>query len=184
MSKLKCKGILLACACAVLFAAAAHAHAQPRQPKGWRGITPLRSTHADVLRLAGKPETDKDSFSEYFSPGVELVRIVYADGKGCETGEWRVRRGTVLNVFVTPKKDNPPLLLSDLRLDLRKFKKTEGSGDVASHTLYTNEADGVIYEVTKWEGGEGFQVLSIQYVPAKRDRRLRCPRKRARSPRQ
>jgi hypothetical protein len=177
MGKLKVKGILIACACAVLFAAA-QAHAQTGRQRGWRGIAPLHSTRADVLRLAGKPETDKESFSEYFTPGVELVRIVYADGKGCATGEWRVPRGTVLNVYVTPKKDNPPLLLSDLRLDLRRFRKAEGSGDVGSHTLYTNEEDGVTYEVTKREGGEGLQVLSIEYGPAKRDRRLRCPRKR------
>jgi hypothetical protein len=166
-------GLLLALACAVLFAPA-HADAQTRRTKGWRGIVPLHSTHADVLRRVGKPAADKESYSEYDFEGVENVRLFYSDGKGCATGDWRVPRGTVLSIYVTPRKDNPPLRLSDLRLDLRRLRKEKGSGDVQARTIYKDERAGVTYEVFGEDAGPDAQVMSIQYGPASGDRRLRC----------
>ena len=177
MTKLKFKAGLCAFAFALaLFAP--HAGAQARQARGWRRVVPMRSTRAEVLRRLGKPHRGNATYSSYLFEGEENARIDYSDGKRCTAGgEWRVPRGTVLRIIVTPRRV-PALHLTDLNLDMRKFKKEAGSGDVQARTRYTDEAAGVTYEVFEHGSGpESGQVMSIEYGPTARDKRLRCPQK-------
>lgn len=61
------------------------------QSKGWRGIVPLHSTRADVIRLLGPPNLDGD----LYDLDNKTVHIEYSDGP-CEklrtpptsTGGW------------------------------------------------------------------------------------------------
>jgi hypothetical protein len=179
MRKLKLKAGLCAFAFAVAFFAS-HADAQARQARGWRRIVPMRSTRAEVLRRLGKPRRGNATYSSYEFEGEQDVRVDYSDGKRCSAGAaWRVPRGTVLRILVRPTRV-PALHLTDLHLDVRKFRKEEGSGDVQARTRYTDEAAGVTYEVYEHGGGpESGQVMSIEYGPTARDKRLRCPQTRA-----
>lgn len=174
MSKSQLKAGLCAFALALAFFAP-HADAREPQTRGWRRIVPMRSTRAEVLRRLGKPRRGNATYSSYEFEGEEDARIDYSDGKRCSAGgEWRVRRGTVLRVIVRPRRV-PALHLTDLNLDMGKFKKEEGSGDVQARTRYTDEAAGVTYEVFEHGSGpESGQVMSIEYGPTARDKRLRC----------
>lgn len=178
MMKLKSKAGLCAFAFALAFFVS-HADAQARQTRGWRRIVPMRSTRTEVLRRLGKPYRGNATYSSYVFKGEEDARLDYADGKRCSAGAtWRVPRGTVLRIFVQPKRV-PALHLTDLNLDMRRFKKEEGSGDVQARTRYTDEAAGVTYEVFEHGNGpESGQVMSIEYGPTAREKRLRCPQTR------
>jgi hypothetical protein len=76
--------------CLLLMASAASA-------KSWRGIEPLHSTRADVERLLGPPNVDRDL---YDFPG-ERTSIWYSDG-GCKAGlpsGWNVPKDTVVEIY-------------------------------------------------------------------------------------
>lgn len=177
MTKLKLK----ACLCAFAFALALfppHADAQA-QTRGWRRIVPMRSKRAEVLRRLGRPRRGNATYSSYTFEGKEDARIDYSDGKSCSAGAtWRVPRGTVLRIYVRPTQV-PALHLTDLNLDMRRLRKEEGSGDVQARTRYTDESAGVTYEVFEHgDAPETGQVMSIEYGPMARDKRLLCPNAR------
>src|SRR6476659_7763140 len=75
----------------------------------WRGIVPLRSTRADVVRLLGKP----NELGRYEVNG-ERADIIYSDGpcKGWHYSLEKVNckclvpKDTVLSIYVEP--DQPP----------------------------------------------------------------------------
>lgn len=136
--------------------------------KEWRGIVPLHSTRADVEQLLGLPaEPDKGLMSVYKLER-EVVIVEYAAGPPCGSDGfhiWQVPRGTVLSIRVASKAQ---LLFSDLHLDESKYKVTDG-GHVPGYSYYTNEIEGIQYEVT-----QGL-VMSTTYFPAAKDSHLRCP---------
>ena len=74
---------------------------------------------------------------------------------------------TVLTITVHPK---PVPRLSDLRLDLSKFKK-EQTGHIEKLVSYVSKEDGLSIEVDE----ERNIVLALEYSPAETDTRLRCP---------
>jgi len=154
---------LAACACLLLLLAPAAAEA-----KAWRRIVPLRTTRAQVERRLGKPRPRDRRY--HFRTESALVNYAHADG--CAGGaEWDVPRGTVLNILVTPKRR---LNLSSLRLDLSKFRKTT-AGDTTSRALYTNEEEGVTYDVFDAPGEYQGRVQSVTYGPTAADQHRRCP---------
>ena len=174
MHRLKAGLCALACAL-TFFAAQADAQTRHRQ-KGWRRIVPLHSTRREVQRRLGKARRGNASYSLYEFEGEEDARIYYSDGKRCTEGaEWKVPRGTVLRIFVQPRRE-PALHLTDLGLDMRRFRKEAGSGDVQARTRYTDDAAGVTYEVFEQGGPESGQVMGIEYGPSSRDKCLRCPK--------
>jgi hypothetical protein len=129
--------------------------------KEWRGVVPLRSTLADVVRLlgAGASGADRYEFDR------EEVEIFYSSRLPCSAGaEWKVTSDTVTGIWVYPR---PAPKLSDLRLDLSQYEKRERMGDVD----YTNGREGVSYVVR----GNG-TLRGIHYRPtAEDDARFRCP---------
>jgi hypothetical protein len=87
------------------------------QPNSWRGLTPLRSTRADVERRWGHSSSPCEC--SYFTEDKnEYVMIVYSDGH-CDSLGWNIPKDTVISISVTPRKDRP--LLSDLNVDLTKY---------------------------------------------------------------
>jgi hypothetical protein len=148
-----------------LFLAAGFLHAGE-----WRGITPLHSTRADVERLLGRPAKSSGVAFTYDTRG-ERVRVFYSAGL-CKEGSpqgYNVPQGTVLSFIVYP---NTKLLVSDLKLDMSKYKR-EHDPHVDGIVYYFNREEGVRLEArTLAEGGE--DVESITYEPAAADNHLRC----------
>jgi hypothetical protein len=81
-----------------------------QQPRGWRGIVPLRSTRADVVRLFGPPNIG----DHLYDVGDYRILFVYSNGP-CEKGEsgWNVPRDTVVSISLAPNKDFKVLGSSD-----------------------------------------------------------------------
>ena len=135
--------------------------------KEWNGIAPLHSTRADVERLLGPPVERDNELMSVYKLEREVVVVEYAAGPPCGTDGfhiWQVPRGTVLSIRVAPKAQ---LLFPDLHLDVSKYKVTDG-GHVPGYSYYTDETEGIQYEVT-----QGL-VMNITYFPAAKDNHLRC----------
>lgn len=132
------------------------------QQKGWRGIIPLRSTRADVIRLLGPPNIEGRLYE------LEGYRIFidYSDGP-CEKGRsgWNVPRDTVLRISLAPNED---LKFSDLQIDEKKYKKAK-DGELPDIFYYTNDQEGITISVSEGE------VRNIYYDPTSKDDHLRCP---------
>ena len=133
----------------------------PPPAKGWRGITPLRSTRADVERLLGPPESG--SGSAYATEG-ERVSITYSS-RPCDYG-WRVPPDTVISFFVYPKK---PPKLSDLNLDEKKYERRRSYHVETTHYYIDLEA-GINYTVES----PGDRVTGVEYYPPLRGEAPRC----------
>jgi hypothetical protein len=138
------------------------------EAKGWRGIVPLHSTRADVERSLGPPTEQRTEYSVLYRTENETLIISYARGLPCGVGEkysqWRVPRGTVESIFITPNMGSP---LSKLKIDESKYKKNSG-GDRPEDIYYTNDEEGESLRVFMNE------VMDITYSPAASDAHLRC----------
>jgi len=137
--------------------------------KEWHGIVPLHSSRADVERILG-PAKDptKEHVSKHETENEE-VTVEYSTGLPCGAGwpgVWRVPRGTVINIIVHPKKE---LRFADLHLDERQYKKTDNEGHGPPYFYYTDEKEGIQYEVI-----QGL-VMTTTYFHAAKDNNLRCP---------
>jgi hypothetical protein len=116
----------------------------------------------------GSPKDPNDQLSEYKTADNEKVTVMYASGPPCGTDgfhEWNVSRDTVIGIFVVPKN---ALQFSDLHLDERRFKRTDTAGHGPLYFYYTDEEEGLQYEVT-----QGL-VMMILYSPAAKDKSLHC----------
>ena len=139
--------------------------------KEWRGIVPLHSTREDVKRLLGPSPEPGEGFYEFEN---EVAVIQYSNGpckKGLPGG-WNVPRDTVISVDVMPR---PALLLAELNIDIKQFKKSVDP-KVPSIFYYTDEEDGVTFQVRE------DRVDAIFYKAAERDKHLRCPSKSIKAP--
>ena len=138
------------------------------EAKGWRGIVPLHSTRADVERLLGPPTEQRTEYSVLYRTENETLIISYARGLPCGIGEkysqWRVPRGTVERIFITPNMGSP---LSQLKIDESKYKKSSG-GHRPEDIYYTNDEEGESLRVFMNE------VMDITYSPAASDAHLGC----------
>jgi hypothetical protein len=136
--------------------------------KEWHGIVPLHSTRSDVERLLGPPRDPTKEDSSIYNTENEVVFIVYAVGPPCGpdgANMWQVPRGTVVGITLSPKAE---LRFSDLHIEESNYKITDG-GHVPGYTYYTDEKEGVKFEVTRGK------VMSITYFHSAKDNHLRCP---------
>ena len=136
----------------------------PASAKDWRGLVPLFSTRADVERLLGQPSKQSLLYISFYDLEKESLRIIYSYDPcvGGIGGAWNVPRGTVLEIRVNLKKEQP---LGDFKLD--GYKKVDDP-HILSNVYYVNEEEGII--ITAFFD----MVTSIDYVPAAKDERLRC----------
>jgi hypothetical protein len=97
---------------------------------------------------------------------------MYADGPCTEgqKGSYNVPRDTVISIDVSPKRG---LMLSDLNIDLRKYKKTVDQLN-AIRSFYWNEEDGISIGTVESEGEDNGRVLTMYYGPMTKDSHLRC----------
>lgn len=110
--------------------------------KSWRGIEPLHSTRADVERLLGPPNVDRDL---YDFPG-ERTFIQYSVG-GCEEGlpgGWNVPKDTVVGIYSSLTEWKK---LADIIVPGRNYRQTRAAH--TQHIYYFDPDEGVSYTV--WE---------------------------------
>jgi len=129
----------------------------------WRTITPLKSTRTEVESLFGP---GNDRYLANYSLRDGTLSVEYSSGpcRSERKGGWNVPEGTVVSVRFEPKSKKK---FASLKLEFTKFKKVEG-GDVVGVVNYTNEEQGVTYEVHRGK------VDAIEYLPDKRYDSLKC----------
>lgn len=134
------------------------------QAKEWRGIVPLHSTRTDVERLLGR--ASNECKCSYYSNDVNVF-VVYSSGncKSGESGGWNIPPDTVIRFSIYPKVKPK---LSELKVDLSKFRKTDDP-ELVGNAFYMNEEEGSGFEVDV----SGI-VMGFYYEPAAKDKNLRC----------
>ena len=132
------------------------------QAKEWRGITPLKSTRADVERLLGKENEMKryqfENERAYVFYVTERCGMTYAK-EVTENCRCLVPEGTVLSISVTVEETRK---FSALKLNKREFQKEfvlPGMYD------YSNLTEGVKYTVDERRD----QIVEIDYLPSAKD---------------
>lgn len=142
------------------------------EAKDWRGIIPLHSTRADVERLLGSPADPSKELAAVYQLEKEVVSIFYASGPPCGEDRfsgWQVPRGTVVSITVSPKTK---VRLSDLQIDLSRYKKTVDFHR-RDNITYANEEEGESINVFLDE------VTYFTFFPAAKDKHLSCPHSNA-----
>jgi hypothetical protein len=146
------------------------------QVNSWRGITPLKSTRADVEKILGRPTLDtKARYAADYMTNNERVFVLYSTGP-CNvkpSNGWRIPADTVLRVSVKPKIK--PTFAS-LHLDETTYEKRPDP-EVLQFTYFTNERDGITVTVNTDDG----LVTAFDYFPMAKDDHLRCSDLPARS---
>lgn len=135
------------------------------QAKEWRGIIPLRSSRADVVRLHG--HCADPAIPCRFNSADGQVYIYFSNSRDTYVADCvkQLPPGVVLQIKVTPGE----LRLSDLGVDVKKFKKFESSSPPGiGFEGYMDDEEGIIYDTYK--GG----IIEIEYIAERKDRSL-CP---------
>lgn len=135
------------------------------QSNSWNGLTPLRSTRADVEKILGKPVKERSSSCYDYKSGEDFANIcyVYFD---CQDG-WNVPKDTVLEISTSPerylRKSFDELGLNETDYFL--------SVDDALHARWTNADKGISYDFENVKMFFG----SKNYIPRSSDNEnLRC----------
>lgn len=129
----------------------------------WRSITPLRSVRTEVESLLG-PSSDPYLASYSLQDGTLFVQYSTGPCTPETKGGWNVPEGTVVLIRFVPKSKKR---FTSLKIKFSKFKRVEG-GDVVGIVNYTNEEEGITYEVQRG------RVDAIEYLPGKRHYSLKC----------
>lgn len=137
----------------------------------WNGITPIKSTRADVEKILGKPESSSVAkHAAVYRTKDGEVFVLYSSGL-CDVDSshgWNLPELTVISISFNPDYPNP-YKFSDLKIDRSKFKKSHDPGSL--HLVdYTNEADGIVLTVDITDDS----VRSFGYFPASRYMYLMC----------
>lgn len=143
----------------------------------WRGLVPLHSNRRDVERLLGTRSSSRQTLVTY-NTDYETVVATYSDGKcDAQGSNWKVAEGTLIELVVNP---NPSFLLRELHLDSTRYERRALSSnpeinDAPKVWTYIDSSNGIVIRTQSDPGGESDEiVVSIKYVPAKKDDRLRC----------
>jgi hypothetical protein len=133
--------------------------------KDWRGITPLRSTRADVIRLLNQCSDQREAC--VFSLAQEDVYILFSGGLGDEYVECSksLPPETVMFIHVEPKTK---LKLDDLRLDKKKLRVFGPSAPISRGSKGYETIDGLVIETFRG------RIVQLEYIADPSDRH-RCP---------
>lgn len=133
------------------------------QSNCWRSITPLHSTCEDVKKIL-EVQTCSLPRANYDVAGFHVTIVFANDDCGKSHRAWRVPKGTVLSLEISPEHN---ITASQLGLDLSKFKKREGE-EIVGMEHYDNDEEGVSVETF-----QGY-VMNLFLSPRKGDESLRC----------
>jgi hypothetical protein len=130
--------------------------------KEWRGLIPLRSTRADVVRLLDRCAEQKEACS--FTLGNERVYILFSGGLTNPHLECarRLPPETIMFIDVELQKTTAK---ESLRLDRKKFRTFNPAEPVKMGLKgYWNEEDGWLINTLNGK------VIQLDYLPTVRDR--------------
>jgi hypothetical protein len=132
--------------------------------KDWRGVTPLKTTRAEVEKRFGKPDErggydfkDQRASFEYGDGSCKGVYLTLGE-VSCKC---LAADDAVMSIFVEPLVK---VKISDLRLDPKKFKKDPINPFPHTFT-YSNIEEGIVYTVDESED----ELMHITYYPAVSD---------------
>lgn len=132
----------------------------------WRGIVPLHSSRADIVRLFKVCGDNKKRC--FFSIEDQNVQIVFSGWQGAFSGCPRsVPKDTVLLVRI---RLNKPMSMKDLKINLKAFKAFDPA-DASSmgYRAYIDEKSGLL--IKSYKG----QVVEFDYIASREDQAF-CPR--------
>ncbi len=133
--------------------------------KGWRDITPLRSTRADVVRLLNQCSEQKEACA--FTLDNEDIYILFSGGLTDEYAECSRMLPAETVMFINVEKKATPKIES-LNLDKKKFT-TFNPAEPYKMDLkgYWNESDGLLINTLRGK------VIEIDYLASDADK-SRC----------
>jgi hypothetical protein len=133
------------------------------EAKSWRGITPLRSTKTDVVRLLGEPTEASDKLLTYrFPTETVFISLITVDTPSANLKI--LRPGTVDDIQVMPKNG---IDLAALGLDESSIRFLKGSKpEYVGFLGYVDEDGGLIVDTRR---------QTIFYFASAKDR-TKCPR--------
>jgi hypothetical protein len=142
---------------------------QTPSTKEWHGLSPLKSTRADVERVMGKPNINHENkLLTYYLPDV-VVSFGFAGNPQCAQKlpyeSWDVSAETLTAITVSLKQQ---VLISDAGIDFTGYAKKKGNSDLIGHYYYSNEEDGFSIEI-----GPHY-IMGYIYEPGAKSNRLRC----------
>jgi hypothetical protein len=129
----------------------------------WKNFVPLKTTRANVEAILGPAD---EGFEVTYSLKDGNLSIEYSSGpcKSGRKGGWNVPKDVVISLLFSPRR---PKKVSELRLDLTKFKKVIDE-HLPSVTYYINDEDGITYAIQKGK------VDYVEYGPSKKYDDLYC----------
>jgi hypothetical protein len=132
----------------------------------WRGIVPLHSSRADIVRLFNVCGDNKKRC--FFSLEDQNVQIVFSGWQGVFGGCPRsVPKDTVLLVRV---RFNKPMPMKELKINLKTFRAFDPSYPSGiGYRAYIDEKSGLLIKAYKG------QVVEFDYIGSREDQAF-CPR--------
>jgi hypothetical protein len=123
--------------------------------KEWRGIIPLRSTRADVVRLLGQCAEQREAC--VFSLAEEKVYILFSGGlqDAYQDCAKRLAAETVVFIHVQPKSK---LRLEDLHLNRRQLTVFDSTAPLDRGSKGYRTMDGLVVDVFKG------RVVQLEYI--------------------
>lgn len=134
--------------------------------RSWRGIEPLHSTRADVIRLLGRPFDDKSPYMSIYDFPEERALIHFSSGRPCEEGlpdGWKVPKDTVIAIDLYPTS---PKKMSEVLAPGKEYKEIRAAH--TPHVYYVGSEEGVRFTV------QNGVVSSMSYGSSARDKGLAC----------
>lgn len=125
----------------------------PCLAKEWRGIVPLHSTRADVIKLLGEPKHLQWDSRDYFILEAETVTFQWIDPTckkkfPVEPDSKVAPDDLVLNISVTPKK---PFPVEELHLPPLKLYMMDclGGANGTGGCIFMDDEEGFAYSTSK-----------------------------------
>jgi len=132
----------------------------------WRGIVPLHSSRADILRLFNACGDNKNRC--FFSLEDQVIQVVFSGWQGAFGGcPTSVQKDTVLLVRVRINKKMP---MKELKINLKKFRAFDPSyRSGLGYRAYIDEKSGLLINTYKGD------VVEFDYLASREDQAF-CPR--------
>lgn len=134
------------------------------EAKGWRGIVPLRSTKADVVRVLGT-SGDTNEVRSMYQLESEEVYLVFSGSQFCNPESTKITPGTVLLIQITPRAKST---LADLQVDPKSLREFSPSSEDPDWKGFIDEEEGLM--IRSFRGN----IDKIYYIGTAKDRQL-CP---------
>ena len=137
--------------------------------KDWRGLVPLRSTRADVIRGFSQC-LDSASTCRFNYEKSDVLIVFSSSSDRADECEKSLPTDTVLHIEVKPATT---LRLADLQISKKKLRTFDpaiprGQGYKVGYKAYIDETSGIVINTFKGK------VLQLEYIASSKDRHL-CP---------